>query len=29
VPRDPECPGCGAGARFTGYEDIAKICGNT
>jgi len=28
VPRDPECPGCGAGARFSGYEDIARICGN-
>ncbi|MGH8174543.1 MAG: molybdopterin-synthase adenylyltransferase MoeB [Rhodanobacteraceae bacterium] len=26
VPRDPECPGCGAGADFSGYEDIARIC---
>ncbi|MBA2078463.1 molybdopterin-synthase adenylyltransferase MoeB [Rhodanobacter sp. PCA2] len=26
LPRDPACPGCGAGARFTGYEDIAAIC---
>lgn len=26
LPRDPQCPGCGAGARFTGYEDIAQIC---
>ena len=26
LPRDPACPGCGAGARFTGYEDIAGIC---
>ncbi|MBD8900374.1 molybdopterin-synthase adenylyltransferase MoeB [Rhodanobacter sp. DHG33] len=26
LPRDPECPGCGAGARFTGYEDVAAFC---
>jgi sulfur-carrier protein adenylyltransferase/sulfurtransferase len=26
LPRDPHCPGCGAGAVFTGYEDIAQIC---
>ena len=26
LPRDPECPGCGAQARFDGYEDIAQIC---
>jgi molybdopterin/thiamine biosynthesis adenylyltransferase/rhodanese-related sulfurtransferase len=26
LPRDPECPGCGPGALFTGYEDIAQIC---
>lgn len=26
LPRDPECPGCGANATFTGYEDIAAIC---
>jgi sulfur-carrier protein adenylyltransferase/sulfurtransferase len=24
--RDPACPGCGADARFTGYQDIARIC---
>ena len=24
--RDPACPGCGADARFSGYEDIARIC---
>lgn len=26
LPRDPDCPGCGAAARFTGYEDIARVC---
>jgi molybdopterin/thiamine biosynthesis adenylyltransferase/rhodanese-related sulfurtransferase len=26
LPRDPDCPGCGADARFEGYEDIARIC---
>jgi molybdopterin/thiamine biosynthesis adenylyltransferase len=26
LPRDPACPGCGANAVFTGYEDIAKFC---
>jgi molybdopterin/thiamine biosynthesis adenylyltransferase/rhodanese-related sulfurtransferase len=26
LPRDPLCPGCGANAIFTGYEDIAQIC---
>ncbi len=26
VPRDPECPGCGAAAAFTGYADLARIC---
>lgn len=26
LPRDAACPGCDAGARFTGYEDIARIC---
>ncbi len=26
LPRDPACPGCGPGAVFTGYEDIAAIC---
>jgi sulfur-carrier protein adenylyltransferase/sulfurtransferase len=26
LPRDPQCPGCGADAAFVGYEDIARIC---
>ena len=26
LPRDPACPGCGADAHFSGYEDIAQIC---
>ena len=26
MPRDPECPGCGANALFSGYEDVARIC---
>ena len=26
LPRDPQCPGCGANAQFAGYEDIARIC---
>ena len=26
LPRDPACPGCGANAKFAGYEDIARIC---
>ena len=26
LPRDPECPGCGEHAVFSGYEDIAQIC---
>lgn len=26
LPRDPDCPGCGANARFDGYEDIATLC---
>lgn len=26
LPRDPDCPGCGAAARFSGYEDIAALC---
>lgn len=26
LPRDPHCPGCGAGAVFHGYEDIAAFC---
>jgi molybdopterin/thiamine biosynthesis adenylyltransferase len=24
--RDPQCPGCGAGAVFSGYADIEQIC---
>ena len=24
--RDPSCPGCGDGASFHGYEDVAQIC---
>jgi sulfur-carrier protein adenylyltransferase/sulfurtransferase len=24
--RDPECPGCGPQAAFTGYKDIARLC---
>ena len=26
LPRDPECPGCGEAASFTGYEDLARTC---
>ena len=26
LPRDPACPGCGAAAGFTGYEDVAAFC---
>ena len=26
LPRDPDCPGCGAQAVFDGYRDIARIC---
>ncbi len=26
LPRDPDCPGCGAAANFHGYEDVARIC---
>jgi molybdopterin/thiamine biosynthesis adenylyltransferase len=26
LPRDAACPGCGAGAEFKSYEDIAQIC---
>jgi molybdopterin/thiamine biosynthesis adenylyltransferase/rhodanese-related sulfurtransferase len=26
LPRDPGCPGCGANACFTGYEDVAAFC---
>ena len=26
LPRDPDCPGCGADAVFSGYSDIERIC---
>jgi molybdopterin/thiamine biosynthesis adenylyltransferase/rhodanese-related sulfurtransferase len=26
LPRDPDCPGCGAEAVFSGYADIERIC---
>ncbi|MHB1059165.1 MAG: molybdopterin-synthase adenylyltransferase MoeB [Rhodanobacter sp.] len=26
LPRDLDCPGCGAAAAFGGYEDIARLC---
>jgi len=26
LPRDAQCPGCGADAHFRGYEDIENIC---
>lgn len=26
LPRDPDCPGCGAAAEFPGYEDIVASC---
>jgi len=26
LPRDPQCPGCGADVAFAGYEDIARVC---
>ena len=26
LPRDPQCPGCGAQARFDGYADIERVC---
>ncbi|KRE89094.1 molybdopterin biosynthesis protein MoeB [Frateuria sp. Soil773] len=26
LPRDPACPGCGAGAVFSGYEDMLRLC---
>jgi len=26
LPRDPQCPGCGAGAEFSAYADIERIC---
>lgn len=26
LPRDPQCPGCGESARFSGYADIARRC---
>jgi molybdopterin/thiamine biosynthesis adenylyltransferase len=26
LPRDPQCPGCGAKAQFRGYTDIEQAC---
>ena len=26
--RDPQCPGCGVHARFSGYEDLVRMCGS-
>lgn len=26
LPRDPGCPGCGAGATFQGYREIQQMC---
>lgn len=26
LPRDPQCPGCGAQALFRGYADIEQVC---
>ena len=26
LPRDPQCPGCGSAAIFSGYEDVQQIC---
>jgi molybdopterin/thiamine biosynthesis adenylyltransferase len=26
LPRDAACPGCGAKAHFSGYEDLARLC---
>ena len=26
LPRDADCPGCGAQARFMGYEDLEQHC---
>ncbi|MDE1957852.1 MAG: molybdopterin-synthase adenylyltransferase MoeB [Xanthomonadaceae bacterium] len=26
LPRDAACPGCGATAHFSGYEDLARLC---
>ncbi|MBB3228626.1 molybdopterin/thiamine biosynthesis adenylyltransferase/rhodanese-related sulfurtransferase [Luteibacter sp. Sphag1AF] len=26
LPRDPECPGCGAHAHFAGYVDLERMC---
>jgi molybdopterin/thiamine biosynthesis adenylyltransferase/rhodanese-related sulfurtransferase len=26
LPRDPSCPGCGAGVEFRGYADIEQAC---
>lgn len=29
LPRDAACPGCGATAHFSGYEDLARLCAAT
>ncbi len=29
LPRDPDCPGCGSGVEFSGYEDIARFCADS
>jgi molybdopterin/thiamine biosynthesis adenylyltransferase/rhodanese-related sulfurtransferase len=26
LPRDPQCPGCGADVQFRGYADIEQVC---
>ncbi|HVB84370.1 MAG TPA: molybdopterin-synthase adenylyltransferase MoeB [Rhodanobacteraceae bacterium] len=26
LPRDAACPGCGAAAHFSGYEDLVRLC---
>ncbi len=26
LPRDPDCPGCGIGAHFQGYQDLVALC---
>ena len=26
LPRDPQCPGCGAQAKFSGYADVEQVC---
>jgi molybdopterin/thiamine biosynthesis adenylyltransferase/rhodanese-related sulfurtransferase len=29
LPRDSQCPGCGQGAEFSGYEDVELICSSS